>query len=284
MELIEKALAKARAEASSRPEIRARGAIAPTADTGEAEADPLIGIRYSKTRVEPTNLEIWREHRLVAANSQDAVADVFRMLRTKVLQAMKEHGWRTLAIVGATAGVGKSTIAANLALSIALDANQTVLLVDADLRKPRVASYFGLSPELGLGDYLMRDLPLQDVLLNPGVERLVLLPSRGSYSTSTELLGSKKMQALVPDLKRRYEDRIVIFDLPPLLASGDALGFLPSFDCALMVIEDGGNTASELSEARRMLDQVELLGWVLNKGEAGTSSYYYQHYGAADGS
>ena len=305
MELIEKALAKARAEGAKgtaeqpQPEpATAPAGAAPAAEPAlppvtaaplpqPSPASPAVAlaaqgeisqIAYSQTQVSSASSTVWADNRLVA-HLHNRNADLFRILRTKVLQAMREHDWRTLAVVGATSGVGKSTIASNLALSIALDSNQTVLLVDADLRKPRVATYFGLSPSQGLGDYLSSDIPVQDLLINPGVDRLVLLPATGSYSNSTELLGSRKMASLVGELRSRYESRLVMFDLPPLLASGDALGFLPQFDCALLVVENGGNTAAQLKEASRLLEKTHLLGWVLNKADAGLGSYYYRHYG-----
>jgi capsular exopolysaccharide synthesis family protein len=286
MELIEKALAKARAEAPKTPpagpvpppiaDERAGAAVAVNSGVDNARTS-LEGISYSRTRVSPASSSAWPENRLVA-HLNDRTSDLFRILRTKVLQQMRDNNWRTLAVVGATAGVGKSTIAANLSLSIALDSNQTVLLVDADLRKPRLATYFGVTSDKGLGDYLDGKVELPDVLLNPGVERLVLLPSVGSYANSTEMLGSRKMSELVTELKARYETRLLICDLPPLLASGDALGFLPQFDCALLVVQNGGNTAAELTETRRLLAKTNLLGWILNKAEPGLSGGYYQHY------
>jgi protein-tyrosine kinase len=287
MELIEKALAKARAAAPKTPEPvvpqaplvsppSAAGADA-TANAASSDQKSFDGIAYSRTKVSESASAVWAENRLIA-HLNDRNADLFRILRTKILQQMRDNGWRTLAVVGATAGVGKSTIASNLSLSIALDSNQTVLLVDADLRKPRLSTYFGLTPARGLGDYLNGTVELPDVLLNPGVDRLVLLPSVGSYANSTELLGSRKMAQLVSELKSRYESRLVICDLPPLLASGDALGFLPQFDCALLVVQNGGNTAAELSETRRLLAKTNLLGWVLNKANVGLGGGYYQHY------
>jgi len=208
------------------------------------------------------------------------MADIFRILRTKVLLPMRENGWQTVAIVGATPGVGKTTVACNLALSIALDSNQSVLLVDSDLRRPKVADYFGIETTTGLADFLTGKAELGDLLVNPGVERLVVLPSRGSAQNSTELLSGRRMQELLPELRNRYVSRIVIFDLPPLLATGDALAFLHNFDCALLVVENGRNTAEELQEARRLLQGTNYLGWVLNKGDVGSGAGYYQ-YGAA---
>ena len=301
MELIEKALAKARAQqeatqgsATSAAEAKPAPDVSVPALASDADSQvptsrlsgstsvpdaPLDGIRYVKTKVELAKQSHWIENRLVAANANDQTADIFRILRTKVLLPMRENGWQTVAIVGATPGVGKTTIASNLALSIALDSNQSVLLVDADLRRPKVADYFGIKVEHGLAEYLASKADLGDLLVNPGVERLVVLPSRGSAQNSTELLSSRRMQELLPELRNRYASRIVIFDLPPLLATGDALAFLHNFDCALLVVENGRNTAEELQEARRLMQGTNFLGWVLNKGDAGSGSAYY-HYGA----
>ena len=297
MELIEKALAKARAQQEAAKQTASQtGAESFPTDTasvmdatstsppleesrGRREQARLDAIRYVQTQVQGVDQGHWLENRLVAANSTDKVADIFRILRTKVLIPMRDNGWQTLAVVGATPAVGKTTIASNLAMSIALDANQSVLLVDADLRRPKVASYFGLQPEKGLGDVLSGAVSLESVLLNPGIDRLVVLPSTGSLQNSTELLSSLRMQELLPELRNRYASRMVIFDLPPLLATGDTLAFLHNFDCALLVVENGRNTAEELLEARRLLQGTNFLGWVLNKGDPGPVGGYY-HYGA----
>jgi protein-tyrosine kinase len=297
VELIEKALAKARAkQEAGKQAVPAMAKQPPAAEVyapavgssaetaredspGRRAQATLDAIRYVRTRVQRVDQGHWLANRLVAANAADKVADIFRILRTKVLLPMRENGWQTLAVVGATPAVGKTTIASNLAMSIALDANQSVLLVDADLRRPKVASYFGLRPEIGLGEVLAGSASIESALLNPGIERLVVLPSVGSLQNSTELLSSLRMQELLPELRNRYASRIVIFDLPPLLATGDTLAFLHNFDCALLVVENGRNTAEELLETKRLLQGTNFLGWVLNKGDSGSVGGYY-HYGA----
>ena len=200
MELIEKALAKARAQqeaarqaVGAEPDAVVEGEGMPqgatAAEPSQAKAQPtrgagaspstLDGIRYVRTQVRHVGQAHWRANRLVAANATEKVADIFRILRTKVLIPMRENGWQTLAVVGATPAVGKTTIASNLAMSMALDANQSVLLVDADLRRPKIAAYFGVQPDKGLGDVLSGSASLESVLINPGIERLVILPSTG---------------------------------------------------------------------------------------------------------
>lgn len=282
MELIEKAIAKAKRENGTRKDEP--GTARPAHESAQVPAGPgsgpgwtrqLTDIFYSRTRTVERAPEHWESNRLVGGDKNSSVADLFRMLRTKVLLPMRENGWRTLGVVGPTAGVGKSTIAANLAMSIAMDGNQTVLLVDLDLRKPRVAHYFGVNPEHGLADYLEGRVQVEDILVNPGIERLVLLPATGTRPNSSELVGSARMGALFDEIRDRYESRVVIYDMPPLLASSDSLSFLPRFDAVLLVVEDGGSTREQLVQAKQMLSNSNLVGWVLNKGRIDAKSYYY---------
>ena len=196
------------------------------------------------------------------------------MLRTQVLHAMRENDWTTLAITGPTSGIGKSLIATNLAISISHEVNQTVLLVDADLRNPTVHKYFNIEPNYGLLDYLKGKVEARKLLVNPVFRRLVLLPGRGSTTESSELLSSPRMINLVEDLKSRYESRIIVFDLPPVLNIDDAIVFLPYVDSTLLVVENGKNTESEVQNSMRLLESTNLIGTVLNKADEEMPDYY----------
>ena len=158
---------------------------------------PHDDIKYSQTKTIKISKSALTENRIVAGNQSDPRATYFRMLRTQVLQAMRENDWSSLAITGPLAGVGKSLVATNLAISISMEVNQTVLLVDLDLRRPALHKYFNFKPKLGLLDYLNGDAVLPDLLVNPGFKRLVLLPGRGSTSESSELLSSPRMLDLI---------------------------------------------------------------------------------------
>lgn len=195
----------------------------------------------------------------------DPHADVFRLLRTQVLRQMRENHWSSLAVVSPTAGCGKSFVTANLAIAIAMEVNQTVLIMDVDLRNPQLGWHFGLENEKGLLDYLQDGTPVEELLVNPGFERLVVLPGRHTQSVSSELLSLPKMTTLVTELKARYASRILIFDLPPLLTSDDAMLFMPHFDAALLVAEDGQTTPDDMRQALAILESTNLAGTVLNK-------------------
>lgn len=206
----------------------------------------------------------------------DPHANVFRLLRSNVLMQLREKNWTSIAVVAPTAECGKTFVTANLGIALAMEVNQTVLIVDADLRNPQVGWYFGLDVEKGLLDYLQTDIPVADLLVNPGFDRLVVLPGKHTTSISSEMISLPKMTSLVDELKTRYQSRIVLFDLPPLLTSDDALLFMPHFDAALLVIEDGKTTPDEVRQSLSILDQTNLVGTVLNKVK-GAELPQYKH-------
>ncbi|HVI52546.1 MAG TPA: AAA family ATPase [Candidatus Sulfotelmatobacter sp.] len=212
----------------------------------------------------PVNEQELERHRIVARASRSINADTFRMLRTKLLQMMTRNNLRTIAITSPNYGDGKSTIAVNLALSLALDVKQTVLLVDLDLRNPDVHNIMGLKPDVGLSDYITHDAPVPSCMVKPAIDRLVVLPISRPIENSSEMLATPKMTALAEELKTRYSDRIVIYDMPPLLAQDDTIAFLPNVDGVLLVVRDGASTSAELTQCLHMLDNTNLLGTVLN--------------------
>ena len=225
----------------------------------------LSSIQYTRTRQVAVSPDVMRERRLVMGLKNDPHADVFRLLRTQVLKQLRDNNWTSLAVVAPSAECGKTFVTANLAIALAMEVNQTVLVLDADLRNPQDAWYFGVNVEKGLLDYLHADIPVEDLLVNPGFERLVVLPGRHTTSVSSELLSLPKMKSLVDELKNRYASRIVLFDLPPLLSSDDALLFMPHFDAALLVVEDGKTSPEDVRRSLAILEQTNLAGTVLNK-------------------
>lgn len=235
---------------------------------------PFEQIEYTQTRHIDVPQSVLSENRLIAGNRTDPRAAAFRMLRTQVLQAMRENDWSSLAVTGPSSGIGKSLVATNLAISISHEVNQTVLLVDVDLRRPSIHKYFDFEPERGLLDYLQGEAEIKDLFVNPAFKRLVLLPGRNTTTESSELLSSPRMLNLVEDLKARYQSRIIIYDLPPLLNVDDAIVFLPNVDATLLVVENGRNTQSEVQKSMRLLGATNLIGTVLNKGEEEIRDYY----------
>ncbi|NIF17791.1 CpsD/CapB family tyrosine-protein kinase [Pantoea sp. Cy-639] len=239
------------------------------------EQTELLGpFDYIQTRTVPLRPEHLERNRIVAYNKNSNMSWAFDLLRTQVLQAMEENGWRTLAITSPTPEAGKTVLAINLAMSIAHHTTRTALLVDFDLRRPRVGSTLGLPMDKALNDLLADKAPLEDVLVNPTLPRFVVLPTREPIPLSTEVLSSPRVNNLIGDLRDRYESRICIFDLPPLLSSDDAITVLPKFDCVLLVVANGVNNKKEIEDCLYHLATANLLGAVLNKAEPEKRSYY----------
>ncbi len=250
MDRLEKALSKSRQQ---------RAALCGEAPLG-ARAEPLAPPAAPPSATNDAFLESNR----VIAHRAGLEADVYRQLRTKVLRIMNDSGFKTLAITSPRYGDGKTTAVTNLGISIALDQKQTVLLVDLDIRNPNLHQYLGLKPKAGLTDYLLRNTPIPECLMRPPFERVNVLPAGMSLENSSELLGSHKMIALAHELKARYPDRFVIYDMPPVLEQDDALAFLPQVDAVLVVVRDGVTRAEDLKRALKALSGSNVIGTVLN--------------------
>ena len=264
MERIKQAMQRAR---------EAKGRLAPQRERSLGEAMAGQEISYSQTEVVKVNPRHLRRQRILTDGIEPAVESAYKILRTQVLQRLAANGWNALAVTSPGAGQGKSLTAANLAISLAREVHYTVLLVDLDLRKPSLHRMFGIRPKAGIGDYLLKGTPLNEILVNPSIERLVLLPGREPVSNSSEMLSSPRMAQLVDELKNRYPSRIVLFDLPPLLATDDALAFSPYVDAALLVVEEGETLKEEIEQSIELLKQTRLLGTVLNKSDVQRVAY-----------
>ena len=127
----------------------------------------------------------------------------------------------------------------------------------------------------GITDYLLNDASLTECLVNPGIERLVLLPAGQPVQNSSEVLGSPKMLNLAKELKMRYPDRLVVYDLPPLLAGDDALVFSPHLDGCILVVEERKTRAQEVHRALDLLIDAKLIGTILNKSQSEIAYQYY---------
>lgn len=235
----------------------------------------LDKISYTHTSVVKLNLEHLNKNRIVAFNKNDAMSMNFDLLRTQVLQKMQENGWRTLAITSPIPEAGKSVIAINLAMSIAQQTTRTAMLVDFDLRRPKIGSYLGIPMEKSLNDLLEGTAKLEDVLINPDMPGLVVLATKSPVKKSAETLSSRKITLLINELRERYASRIIIFDLPPLLVIDDAIALLPQIDCVLMIVANGMSTKREIEDSLRHLPAEKLIGIVFNKAEIQATDYYY---------
>ena len=211
MERIKQALEKAKAERDGLGAGRVAGPIVPSKSDGvtnDSTTPPLqeSTIAYSRTRVEPPNPALLARNRVINGDGDKTGLTAYKMLRTQVLQRMNAKGWNALAITSPSAGDGKTLTSINLAISLARELHQTVLLVDMDLRNPSIHKYLGLKPGRGILGYLLDGLPMKDVLVNPGIERLVVIPGGEPVENSSEILASAAVGKLVDEMAEFVEE------------------------------------------------------------------------------
>jgi len=190
------------------------------------------------------------------------------MLRTQILEKLKAKGGNSILISSPNPGEGKTVVSINLAVSMTQEVNRTTLLVDADLRKPFVHRYLGFEAEKGLGQYLLGEIDLADALVNPGIDKLTILPGGSPLPSSTEYLGSPRMQSLVKELKERYEDRIIIFDTTSLLTRADPIVFSENIDGIVLIIEAEKTSTHDIERTLEILKDRPILGTLYNKSRS----------------
>lgn len=211
---------------------------------------------------------------------KSASAEAYRTLRTSMLFAAAQRGIKTILVCSASAGEGKSTTAANLSVVLA-NADKRVILVNADLRKPRVHRFFQMRNKVGIVNVLSGEAKPWEALVDPGIENLRLLPSGPIPSRPAELLGSEAMGELLAEL--RHVTDFIIIDSAPVLVVSDALALAPLCDGALFVADADATSRGAVAHAREQLEQVgaEIIGSVLNNfdvSKARSAPYYYRYY------
>lgn len=214
----------------------------------------------------PVNDTPHLDTRLVAATSpQSLAAEQYRLLRTRVQRAEHGRAIRAIVITSPSKGDGKSLTAANLALTMAQEFHQRVLLIDADFRRPTIAGLFGVSTSPGLSDVLLGAADLDTALLHLEDHRLTVLPAGTPPGHPAELLGSAAMRRVLDTLRSRF-DRILI-DMPPVAPVADVHVVTPMADGVLMIVRAGVTGKPAIERALSGLDASKVLGLVLNGAE-----------------
>jgi len=220
---------------------------------------------FTETRSVKLSPKLLARNRCVSAFPARTEGEVYKVLRTQILQRMRRGGGNTVMVTSAHPGEGKTLTAINLSLTVAKEFQQTALLVDCDLRCQDVHRYLGIDNERSLVDYLVDDMPVRDILVWPEIEKLTFISGARTIQDSSELLGSPRMQDLVTEMKNRYPDRYVFFDVPPVLSSADALTFSPFVDHILMVVKAGETSMQDVKKALSFFPPEKVLGLVLNR-------------------
>lgn len=234
--------------------------------------------RLASVRLNPALLET---QRIVAHGGLDAHSRYYDMLRTQVLQEMDRSSWQFLAITSPTKGCGKSVTACNLAISIARMPQRAVLLVDLDFHKPTVTEYLGIDAPIGVLGVLEGRAHLSDVVIEAefGRNSFLVLPGEECGAAAAEWMASQAMATMLQTIKREFRDRIVIFDLPPMLVSDDVISILPQMDTALLIAGVGETSPADIQECQKHLKSTPVVRVVLNRVTDKADAYYGYGYG-----
>jgi protein-tyrosine kinase len=225
----------------------------------------LVRGRVPESRVS-IDRSLFEDRPIVMPDDAGPAAHAYRMLRTQLLQRVRQHRVRAVGIVSAADREGKTLTAINLALSLAVEPNQCVLLADLDLHRPSVASTLKLRLEAGLESWFNGRVGDIDEITFAvdGFERLSLLPTLAAVPGSSEALASARAQAMLAELKASQPERLVLFDLSPLLLTDDFLTIAAHLDGVVVVAREGRTRREDLTRMSEMLGSVRLLGTVLN--------------------
>lgn len=234
-----------------------------------------IKLRYTKTRKIPTDPQVLLDNQVFALTHELEITKQIEILRAQVLKRLKDMKANSLMVTSAHNKEGKTFISTNLAVSIAQHLDRTVMLVDADLRSRNYKHdnmsnvFFNSSGRAGLSDFLSGSAEIEDLLINPGIPRLTILPSGKAPPDSSALLDSPKMEELVSEMKFRYSDeRILLFDCPSFLSNADPLILSELVDAVLLVVENCRTEPKSLLRMIELLKDKNIIGVVINKSGA----------------
>lgn len=201
--------------------------------------------------------------------------DSYKILRTQLLKRLDQLNANTIAILSPNAGDGRTLTAINLAIAIAAERTRTALLVDFDFRNPSLARRIGYTPTVGIDDCLKTRRPIHEAMVKvAGYERLTLLPARERIESSSELLGEERTTEVVSEMRGRYVNRVVIFDLPAVLSSDDALAFSRHVQAGLIVVCENRTPREDVTRTLELLSDLAICGTVLNAARTPSSSAY----------
>lgn len=257
--------------------------VAPEISTDKIEASVSEETSFSNDWQPPVycescsihlDFDLLAQNRCVSMFPDAPEAEYYKILQTNLQQRANGKNWNTIMVTSVMPNEGKTLTSINLAGAFAKEFNQTVLLVDCDLRRQNVHKYLGYSFDKGIVDYLVNGCALKDLIVWPNVEKLTIISGGKTISNSTELLGSPKMKSLIKEIKHRYEDRYIIFDVPPILSGADAIAFSPLTDCIVIVVEEGRTSMKDIKNALDMMPAEKIMGYVLNRRKAPVRGYY----------
>ncbi len=235
----------------------------------DGASDIVLGSGLPAARILPYSESAVVKHKILAPPFADYdVCERFKLLRTKIINETLGSDHRTFLITSTRNMEGKSFCAINLAITFAREVDHEVLLIDMNVKNPSVLRYLGIDAQPGILDCLHDTVPLSDMVICPGIERLRLLPLGGVRLKSAELLRSRTAGLLLQDMKRRHRDLFIIIDGPALTDGADPIIFSEFVDRTLFVVEHGRVKQQKFADALNHLDRKKILGVVFNKKAA----------------
>ena len=240
------------------------------------EPTDFIEPRFQKKRIDPKLVTL--------LEPQAFESEQFKMLRTNLLFPSSGTPPRSIMVTSALPGEGKSFLSSNLAVTIAQNINEHVLLMDCDMRRPSINRIFGFGRVPGLSEHLSHDTPLSSLILKTGIKKLSLLPAGIPPANPAELLSSVKMSNLLMEVKERYPDRYVIIDSPPPQLTAEAKVIARQVDGVLLVVKYHGTNRHMVAELVDKLSKDKVLGVVMNFFDNRVGAYqgkygdYYGHH------
>jgi protein-tyrosine kinase len=285
MTIIEAALEKTKSLRGNRPVSAQPATAAPSYSRRPVEPGVLPTTQIQARRV-PFDPHVARENRLLlsasVAEDRGTVA-AYGMLRTRILHRVRSKGWQTIGITSAAPKDGKSLTAVNLALSLAREANNVVVLLDLDMRNPSVCRTLGITPQNELRDFFeLRVETPDDLFMSIGIENLVIAGNVTATQNSAELLASTRLEELLAFIRSSTTNPLIVIDLPPVLSPDDALVVAPRIDAIVLVASEGITPRADLQKASELLADFPIAGLVLNRSSEASQKYGYG-YGYGDG-
>ncbi len=290
MSTIEKALAKQQAKKQSseivEPATTTENEAKVTLDKGtEVSAKAIDNDTNKRLIIDTQDLE--QRGFLIDNGARKSIKDEFRQIKRKLLNNAFGTGSKMLSnsnlvmISSSKPNEGKTFVSINLALSIALEKDKTVLLIDADVLRPSMNRELGIGQEPGLIEYLLDDnQDIGDYIYKTNIDKLNIIPAGIPHHLSNELLASDRMIALAQELATRYPDRIVIFDCPPLIGVTETIVLSSFMGQALVVVEESKTAIADIKKATEYLNEDLALGLVINKAiRSHKDMYGYYGYG-----
>ena len=232
-------------------------------------------VQYVVKKVENTRID---EHIVSFHDPSSPVGEQYKMLRTNIQMLKVTKGYKTFVITSSINGEGKTVSSINLAMSLAHDLNnKSVLLIDADMRKGKMARYLGLSSHPGLSEILKGEAEVDNCFMTPDINNLTLLLSGRVPRNPSELLSSKKMEALLASLKTRFD--YIFIDSPPVMPLADACILSPMADGVILVVQAARTQRGVIEHAMARLAQsrANILGYVMTNVEYHLPHYLYRY-------